>query len=572
MEESRPVAGDVVAGRFTLLERCGVGGFGEVWRASDGEVPEHEVAVKILRDGLRRDPRVIERFVREARILEDLVHPNVARAISWDTSGEHPFIALEFIRGTALSEELWTRSEEEAHFDRDELLGIFTALAEAVDQAHRRGIVHRDLKPQNVMLVPEGHSRRVKVLDFGIAKILETSASESTTKGRVIGSIQYMAPEQITGVDVDARADVFAAGTILYEMLTLRRAWVWDEADRPVKFCEVHEHDNQRNNRVELLRRVVSEPRPRVTTFRPDLFGAVDRILGRALDPEVSDRFQDVPALVSALASAWPPDEGVTELREEVPLEEPTRAVPDLTAIAPVDLREAPAGATVAVDHLPHARPTDLRSSGAWQPRPSRTPVMIMGALAVVLAAVALFLTARALRPPGRANGVTRPSPPEEDTVPPRRAQVSVRPRVASEPVQSPEGPEPLEAPGPAEPRERPVQRPARRPNPRLKRKPSSLAKRAPKQRSPRPPSEAPELADLRRTLARLQRDPSHSTAARFALATRIEREAARLLDAGDRISVKRCAAQSRIAADRDEALATLGTCLEHLARGERKR
>lgn len=553
MEESSPIAGEVVAGRFTLLERCGAGGFGVVWRASDARAPEREVAVKILREGLRRNPRVMERFVREARILENLVHPNVAQAVSWDTRGEHPFIALEFIRGTALSEELWTRSEEDAHFERNELLSIAGELADAVDQAHRRGIIHRDLKPQNVMLVPGDGMRRVKVLDFGIAKILETSASESTTKGRVIGSIQYMAPEQITGADVDARADVFAAGTILFEMLTLRRAWVWDEADRPVRFSEIHEHDAN-NTKVELLRRVLHEPRPRVTASRSDLPHAVDQVLGRAMAIAPSDRFSDVQSLVQALTSAWTADQDLTDIRGTALIEEPTRAMPDLTAIAPVDAPEAPATVTVIPDR--ESGPVDLRSISTT-PRRASGPVLVMGGLATVLAAVALVLTLRVLRP---LTSTTAEPPPVTAKATPRPSPVSVTPREVVE-ASIPKDPKPSVK------KDRPRHRPRRRPSRKIPKQPKQQPETPP---PPPPPPVDTVLAGLKRSLARLRADPNHTAAARFELARRIEQRADRLPEARDRVSVKRCAAQSRIAARPEAALSTLSTCLERLARGAR--
>ncbi len=214
-------------GPYEVLGPLGAGGMGEVYRARDARLGR-EVAVKILPEALARDPDRVARFEREARALAALSHPNVLAIHDFGRAGDVAYVVTELLEGETLRERLtrdrptWRRAAE-----------IAAAIADALAAAHARHIVHRDLKPENVFLTSDG---RVKVLDFGLAKVVEPvlpdastlTSPHSTSEGHLVGTVSYMSPEQARGLRVDERTDVFSLGCVLYEMLGGRRPF-----DRP---------------------------------------------------------------------------------------------------------------------------------------------------------------------------------------------------------------------------------------------------------------------------------------------------------------------------------------------------
>jgi len=226
-------------GPYEITAKLGEGGMGEVWRATDSQL-RREVAIKVLPAAFTADAERLARFEREAQVLASLNHPNIAQIYGLETSGQTRALVMELVEGDDLSERL-------AHgaLPLDECLAIARQLADALEQAHEKGIVHRDLKPHNVKLAADG---RVKVLDFGLAKALDPAAVASgspsasptlmnsptltaagTQLGVILGTAAYMAPEQARGRVVDRRADVWAFGALVYEMLTGRRAFPGDD-------------------------------------------------------------------------------------------------------------------------------------------------------------------------------------------------------------------------------------------------------------------------------------------------------------------------------------------------------
>jgi Tol biopolymer transport system component len=216
---------------YRVTAAIGAGGMGEVYRATDTKL-DREVAIKVLPAELAQDPERLARFEREAKLLASLNHPNVAHVYGFesatlqDGSTTH-FLAMELVEGEDLAERL-----KRGAIPVDESLGVAKQMAEALEEAHERGIVHRDLKPANVKLAPDG---KVKVLDFGLAKAYAgdaasgsgsdlsqspTLARTGTRAGAILGTAAYMSPEQARGKAVDKRADIWAFGVVLYEMLT----------------------------------------------------------------------------------------------------------------------------------------------------------------------------------------------------------------------------------------------------------------------------------------------------------------------------------------------------------------
>ena len=208
---------------FQIVAKLGEGGMGEVYRAEDTKLGR-EVAIKVLPEGFASDTERIVRFEREARALASLNHPNIASIHEIGRDGDTHFLAMELVPGDTLAERLETGS-----LPIDEALRHALGISRALEAAHARGVVHRDLKPLNVKITPDGE---VKLLDFGLAKVMVGAArdsneddetllaeSELTAAGTVLGTTDYMSPEQIRGEDVDQRADIWAFGCVLYEML-----------------------------------------------------------------------------------------------------------------------------------------------------------------------------------------------------------------------------------------------------------------------------------------------------------------------------------------------------------------
>jgi len=215
---------------YRLLDKIGAGGMGEVWRAVDTNL-DREVAVKILPEGLANDAERLARFEREAKVLASLNHPNVATVHGFHEAHGIRFLVMELVPGETLEERL-----RRGAMPVDETVAVAKRIAEGIEYAHERGIVHRDLKPANVKLTGDGG---VKVLDFGLAKaisgdptmsgptstptVIPTLTSVGTVAGMILGTAAYMSPEQARGTGVDRRADIWAFGAVLWEMLTGKR-------------------------------------------------------------------------------------------------------------------------------------------------------------------------------------------------------------------------------------------------------------------------------------------------------------------------------------------------------------
>ncbi len=220
-----PLAPGTRLGRYEIVASLGAGGMGEVYRARDTRLGR-DVALKVLPQSLAADAERLERFEREARAVASLSHPNIVTLHSVEDDAATRFLIMELVEGKGLDEHITPGG---LPVERVKQLG--SAVAEALAAAHERGIIHRDLKPANVMLTHDG---RVKVLDFGLAKQAlsrgtstqsetDTAAAPLSRPGQVVGTVPYMAPEQVRGEEADARTDVFALGVMLYELACGRR-------------------------------------------------------------------------------------------------------------------------------------------------------------------------------------------------------------------------------------------------------------------------------------------------------------------------------------------------------------
>ena len=213
---------------YRVIEKIGQGGMGEVYRAEDTNL-SREVAIKVLPEQFTKDPQRLARFEREAKLLASLNHPNIAAIYGFEEADDVRFLALELVLGETLAEKV-----AKGPVPVEEVLEVCRQIAEGVEAAHEKGVIHRDLKPANVKVTPEG---KVKILDFGLAKAFEdeipaadisqspTLTEEMTRAGVILGTAAYMSPEQAKGEAVDKRADIFAFGCVLYELLTGKRTF-----------------------------------------------------------------------------------------------------------------------------------------------------------------------------------------------------------------------------------------------------------------------------------------------------------------------------------------------------------
>ena len=212
------VAGTALGGRYELDEVVGSGGMATVWRAHD-RVLDRAVAVKILHARLAEDPSFLDRFNAEATASARLTHPNIVHVFDAGTDDGTAFIVMELFDGETLRDRL----RRTGAFAPEEAASVMVQALHGLQFAHDHGLIHRDVKPANVLVDPDG---RVKMTDFGIAKAAYAVAADPTTTGRVLGSVPYLAPEQVEGTPLDARTDVYAAGAMLYELLTGRAPFV----------------------------------------------------------------------------------------------------------------------------------------------------------------------------------------------------------------------------------------------------------------------------------------------------------------------------------------------------------
>jgi Tol biopolymer transport system component len=265
-------------GPYEIVNLVGAGGMGEVYRARDTRL-DRTVAVKVLTDRAADDPGRRERFQREARAVASLSHPSICALYDVGHDDGVDFLVMEFLEGETLDRRL-----ARGPMPLDETLRNGAALADALHHAHQRGFVHRDVKPANVMLTPTGP----KLLDFGLAKwrsrgvfgdgagemsAQTTEVREFTHEGAIIGTLQYMAPEQLEGKDADARSDVFGLGLVLYEMATGRKAFAGE-------------------SHASLIAAIFSSEPPPASTLDPKVPEALDHVVARCLAKDADERWQ----------------------------------------------------------------------------------------------------------------------------------------------------------------------------------------------------------------------------------------------------------------------------------------
>jgi serine/threonine-protein kinase len=348
------VVGEVIAGRYELEELVGTGGMSSVFRARD-RLLERRVALKVLHEHYTDDEGYVERFRREARVVAQLSHPNIVTVIDRGEDEGRQFIVFELVEGRTLKDLL----EEEGRLPVRPALEIALQVARGLAFAHEHGLVHRDVKPQNVILNGDG---RAKVTDFGIARSRDIQGVTQT--GMVLGTSNYVAPEQAQGGKVDRATDVYSLGVVLFELLTGEVPFLGESF-------------------VAVAMRHVNEPAPSVRERRPDVPARVARAVDRALEKDPAARFPTMDAFAAELeaclaALGEEPDEDVTLVRREpiLPATHRRRVLP----FALVGLGVALLAAVVAVVVSSHG--SGNHANRGSKPTPPAKPVRLTGVTA----------------------------------------------------------------------------------------------------------------------------------------------------------------------------------------------
>ena len=356
-------AGRVLSGRYELENEIGSGGAAVVWRARDRTL-HRTVAMKLLHRGPAADEGSITRFRREARAAATLNHRNAVAIYDIGTDGDDTYIVMEHVEGPGLDEAFAHRP-----FEPDVVAAIGFQVASALGAAHGQGLIHRDIKPANVLLSRSGLA---KLADFGIAKAIGGDHTTLTQAGTVVGTVAYLAPEQIRGDEVDPRADVYALGLVLYEALTGQAPF------------------GQGTPAEVTARRLATDP-PAVEEVRPDLPDGLARTITRAtrLDPE--ERFSDGTELARALEGLLPsePEKLVRDFLARTMADEPR----DETQVLPAVPRAGDEAAeTIAIAPVQERPPTTSEDDDAGTSRSPVVPpearkpiiVLIVGVAAII--------------------------------------------------------------------------------------------------------------------------------------------------------------------------------------------
>ena len=308
MSSSHPAGARL--GRYEIKSRIGAGGMGEVYLALDTEL-DRKVAIKILPADVAANQDRLRRFTQEAKAAAALNHPNIAHIYEIGQADGVNFIAMEFVDGHTLGEVI-----HGGQIDLAKLLRYLQHGAEALAKAHAAGIVHRDLKPDNIMITRDGHA---KILDFGLAKLLETAGQkpdregglgsseiatammpvQHSTPGVVMGTVGYMSPEQAQAKTVDQRSDIFSFGCILYEVATGRKPFVGDSI-------------------IDTLHKIIYEPAPSITDLNPSASPDLQRVIRKCLAKEPEKRYQTIRDTANDLEELIEEMKGVSDIERSV--------------------------------------------------------------------------------------------------------------------------------------------------------------------------------------------------------------------------------------------------------------
>lgn len=278
-------------GRFKVLELIGQGAMAMVYKAYDPSI-DRTLAIKVLREEKCIDEEYRQRFIREARAAGNLSHPNIVTVYDVGETEHRPYIAMELVEGTSLDKIMKSKKQ----LSVEQALAIILQLARALDFAHKNGVVHRDIKPSNIIHPQKG--AQIKITDFGIAHLENTDMTQHTQMGEVLGTPQYMSPEQVLGEPVDGRSDLFSVGVVLYQMLSGQKPFTGDTV-------------------ASLLFQIATEDPKPIDQVVKNLPSAVCQIVDKLLRKQQSKRFQSGQDLALAITRILKEGEEQPELDTE---------------------------------------------------------------------------------------------------------------------------------------------------------------------------------------------------------------------------------------------------------------
>lgn len=364
----------VVKGKFKIVRKLGQGGMGAVYLAEQLGIG-HKVALKFLKSEFSTDAEIARRFLNEAKSYARVAHPNAVALHDFGQDEEgNLFIAMEYCEGVDLKKVI----AEQGRLPMMEAVEVVLQVADVLANAHEKGVIHRDLKPENIMIRHGLRGVHAKVLDFGIARLMD-AGTKLTVAGSIAGTPRYMSPEQVEGKEVDLRADVYSLGIVLFEALTGRQ---------PFDGATVSE----------ILRRQVTDPLPSLASVSPDLdFPELDSVLQRACLKQPAGRWPHMSAFASALSQAIPTQARMAlpplqRATSTLPAHAPGLATPNIAVDASVERTLLRTGETFAHAQLEHAKgPKVSDASLVAQVPKSKAPFVILGGVILVLSvAVAL--------------------------------------------------------------------------------------------------------------------------------------------------------------------------------------
>lgn len=363
-------------GHYKVVAKIGAGGMGVVYRAHDEQL-DRDVALKVLTAGVLGNDVSRKLFRKEALALAKLNHPNIETIFEFSSQGDIDYLAMELVPGEPLDERLI-----KGPLPEPELLRLATQFADALAAAHESGVIHRDLKPANIFITPD---ERLKILDFGLAKLTqpgshpEITQSVTMASGSVSGTVPYMSPEQLRGLAVDVRSDVYSAGAVLYEMATGKRPYPQEQT-------------------AELMGAILLQPLAPASSINPDISPKLERVISKALEKDPDRRFQTARELRAALgAVSLPPTvtfnpAEMLEAPDFNPASESAASPPppsaprvsSVSAVPPPAYVSGPASVPVSTQF---PAPAVSQSTVPWKPL---IGVLVLAVLVVAIAGVGL--------------------------------------------------------------------------------------------------------------------------------------------------------------------------------------
>jgi eukaryotic-like serine/threonine-protein kinase len=361
-ERADALVGRLLDGRYRIGPRIARGGMASVYEATDIRL-DRTVAVKVMHAGLGDDDEFAARFVREARAAARLSHPNVVNVFDQGDEDGTVFLAMEYVPGHTLRDVI----RKEAPMAPVRALALLEPVVSALAAAHRAGLMHRDVKPENVLIADEQYGGRVKVADFGLARAVSADTQHTATGGVLIGTVSYLAPELVVDGRADARADVYAVGVVLFELLTGTKP---HEGESPIQVAWKHVHEDV----------------PAPSRLQPGIPAYVDALVARATARDRSQRPADAAVLLhqlhrvaNALATGVVDDDELTEDLMPRPVPELTRELDELSGQVAAPVVGRADGQAAEEDHHPTTTIDRPPATGTPPARPPvrRTPVPV---------------------------------------------------------------------------------------------------------------------------------------------------------------------------------------------------